>query len=413
MRQLLRQLDSQFYERTALSRNKVAMLEKGGQRRPEDAVTAEEEVKSENDVAFLSPLGGSPCPSWSTSADARADAPVNAARGLGRMPTMMLQAMGALVSTVGRRLRHGPLRPSWSLLFETSICLLRRTSQRAVSLDPLGERALWSTMKAPPAKVFGSVTQRDDALGGVPVRWFEPRALRSDATIVYVHGGSFIYGSFASHGELIAHLAVTSGARVLALDYRLAPEHRYPAALDDVLAAYAALLESGTAPSKVVLAGDSAGGNLVLATLLRLRDEGRPMPAGVIALSPWVDLARKGGTLEANQAIDWGVPSVFARWARTYLPAGPLDDPRVSPMYGDFSATSPLLVLYGECEMLRDQVEELVERVRAAGLPIEAERYPDMVHGWMTLASVTPEAARAFERCARFVAERTNASVAA
>lgn len=331
----------------------------------------------------------------------------------GRLRTMMLQAMGALVSTLGRRLRHGPLRPSWSLLFETSICLLRRTSQRAASLDPLGERALWATMKAPPAKVFSSITQRDDTLGGVRARWFEPRDVRSEATIVYVHGGSFIYGSFESHGELIAHLAVTSGARVLAVDYRLAPEHRYPAALDDVIATYAALLEAGTAPSKVVLAGDSAGGNLVLAALLRLRDEGRPMPAGVIALSPWVDLGRQGGTLETNQAFDWGVPSSFQSWARTYLPTGSLDDPRVSPMYGDFGGTSPLLVLYGECEMLRDQVEELIERVRAAGLPIESERYPDMVHGWMTLASATPEAARAFERCARFVTERTKTSVGA
>lgn len=326
---------------------------------------------------------------------------------------MMLQAMGALASTIGRRLRHGPLRPSWSLIFETSICLLRRTSQRAAALDPLAERALWAAMKAPPAKVFGSVTQRDDDIGGVRARWFEPRELRTDATIIYVHGGSFIYGSFESHGELIAHLAVTSGARVLALDYRLAPEHRYPAALDDVLAAYAALLEAGTAPSKVVLAGDSAGGNLVLATLLRLRSEGRPMPAGVIALSPWVDLARQGGSLESNQTIDWGVPAAFARWARTYLPEGQLDDPRVSPIHGDFSATSPLLVLYGECEMLRDQLEDFIERVRAAGQPIEAERYPDMVHGWMTLASATPQAALAFERCARFVAERTNASAGA
>lgn len=320
---------------------------------------------------------------------------------------MMLQAMGALASTIARRLRHGPLRPSWSLIFETSICLLRRTSQRAASLDPLAERALWATMKAPPAKVFRSITQRSDTLASVPARWFEPHELRSGATIVYVHGGSFIYGSFESHGELIAHLAVTSGARVLAVDYRLAPEHRYPAALDDVVAAYAALLGAGTDPSKVVLAGDSAGGNLVLATLLRLRDEGRPMPAGVIALSPWVDLAREGGTLESNQSIDWGVAAAFARWARTYLPEGPLDDPRVSPIHGDFSATSPMLVLYGECEMLRDQVEDFIERVRAAGQPIEAERYPDMVHGWMTLASATPEAARAFERCARFVAERT------
>jgi epsilon-lactone hydrolase len=155
----------------------------------------------------------------------------------------------------------------------------------------------------------------------------------------------------------------------------------------------------------VVLAGDSAGGNLVLTALLRLRDEGAALPAGVIAISPWVDLAREGGSLVANQDMDWGIAAAFTKWARVYLSEGDLQDPLVSPLFGDFAGAPPILLLSGECEMLRDQLDDFAARTRASGADLRDERYTDMVHGWMTLSSLTPEGPRAFERCGAFVRE--------
>lgn len=318
---------------------------------------------------------------------------------------MFVDLAASLASTARRRLTRGPLRPSWSFLFEVSIGLLRRTSQRAAGLDPLAERALWSTMKAPTSPVFRGVVRKEAQVGGVPASCVEPQTPSSELVVLYVHGGSFIYGSPESHAELVAHLAVASGARIFSLDYRLAPEHPFPAAQDDLLTAFRGLVAAGTLPERVVFAGDSAGGNLVLTALLRLRDEGAVLPAGVIAISPWVDLSREGGSLVANQGVDWGIAEAFTRWARVYRPEGDLQDPLVSPLFGNFAGAPPILLLSGECEMLRDQLDEFAARARAAGADLRDERYTDMVHGWMTLPSLTPEGPRAFEVCGAFVRE--------
>jgi acetyl esterase/lipase len=249
------------------------------------------------------------------------------------------------------------------------------------------------------------IRRTEGSAGGVRAEWFEPSgsAGGGDGVVLFFHGGSFIYGSTVSHGEMIARLALATSAKVLALDYRLAPESPFPAALDDATAAYRWLLGQGIPPSRIVLAGDSAGGNLTVATLLSLRDQGTPLPAGAIPICPWVDLARTGGSLDANAAYDWGFPDDFQLWASTYAGPTPLTSPLVSPARADLSGLPPLHVLWGSREMLRDQVVDFCARARDAGVDVHADEYADMVHNWIVLHALTPEAERAYQAMGRFV----------
>lgn len=310
---------------------------------------------------------------------------------------------GSFGSTLAARARRGPLLPSWSLFFEVSIEFLRRTAHVASGRAPLVQRATWAELKPPPSPSAKEVRRTSVDAGGVRGEWVEPRAGHSDAVVVFLHGGAFIYGSLVSHGEMIERIALASGARVLALDYRLAPEHVFPAAIDDVATAYGWLRAQGVSPAKVVFAGDSAGGNLAVTSLLRLRERGEPMPAGSVPICPWVDLTRAGGSLVAHERYDWGIVEDFPRWAETYAPGVDHRGPLVSPLFADLAGLCPLAVLYGEREMLFDQVTDFVARAKSAGVDVTAEVYPDMVHNWLTLPRFTPQAERAYQHIGAFV----------
>lgn len=309
----------------------------------------------------------------------------------------------ALASTAVARARRGPLLPSWSFSFEAAVAFLRATSRLASGRPPLEQRAVWSELRAPPVRVMRQVRRTVTGAGGVRAEWFEPQGYAGESVVLYLHGGSFMYGSMDSHGELVARLALASGSRVLAVDYRLVPEVTFPAPVDDTVAAYRWLLGQGVPPARIVLAGDSAGGNLAVAALLALRDQGAPLPAGAVPLCPWVDPARTGGSLEDNVAYDWGFPADFVLWATAYAGGTPVADPRISPARADLAGLPPLHVLWGSREMLRDQVVDFVARAEAAGVEVHGEEYPDMVHNWVTLHALTPEAERAFQAMGRFV----------
>lgn len=242
----------------------------------------------------------------------------------------------------------------------------------------------------------------------MPVTWFQPKQLAADAPVlVYLHGGSFIYGSDRSHGDLCARLALASSARVAFVHYRLAPEHLYPAAIEDVGRVYLALLASGIPAQRIVMAGDSAGGNLVLASLMSLRDQGRPLPAAAVPISPWVDVMDRTGSMVDNERYDWASPWMFDVWAETYLPAGTsTKSPLVSPLYGDFAGLCPLLVVVGSAELLFDQVSKLVDRARAAGVVVEQFVGADMIHAWMTLAPMFPHCQLVIDHMGEFVRRR-------
>lgn len=329
-----------------------------------------------------------------------------------RDPTMvLLRYLTAMVGTLFARLRRGPLRPSWSFAFEASVAFLRATSRAASGRPALEQRAVWSATRAPRSPVMKRVRRERVDVGGVPADWFVPRASEGEPdhraserpVVLFMHGGSFIFGSNDSHEEMIARIALAADARVLAIEYRLAPEATFPAAIEDAMTAYRWLRAQGVPERAIVLAGDSAGGNLSLTTLLALRERGEPLPAGAMPICPWVDPLRAGGSMATNERFDWGVEGDFADWRASYAGGADPEQPAISPLRVELTGLPSLLVLWGECELLRDQVRDFVAAANAAGLDVEAHEHPDMVHDWMTLHAHTPEAEAAYQEMGAFV----------
>lgn len=324
------------------------------------------------------------------------------------MPTPWLAFdLGAAAALVtARRLRHGPAHPGWSWRYETLVQLLRGTLRRLATLPARDQRTGWEA-RVLPHPVLRRVASRPVIAGGVPARWVTPVAGAGAPVVLYLHGGSYIYGSARTHGELVARLAIAARARVLLAEYRLAPEHPFPAAVDDALAAYRWLLERGVEPGRVVIAGDSAGGGLAVATLAAARDAGLPMPAGAALISPWVDLAADAGDMRAAEAWDWGETWMFDRWSSAYLgPRGDARDPLASPAHADLRGLPPLLVQVGGAELLRRQVEAFAARARAAGVELTLEVWDGEVHGWHTLAALHRPGRAAIDRVGGFVRAR-------
>lgn len=241
-----------------------------------------------------------------------------------------------------------------------------------------------------------------------PVRaeWVVPRGGTAPgaAVVYYLHGGGYVACSPVTHRPITITLARQLHARVFALDYRLAPEHPFPAALEDALAGYRWLLAQGVAPSRLVLAGDSAGGGLALATLVALRDAGDPLPAAAYLLSPWTDLAGTGESVRRNaEACDTFQPADVPRFAAAYLGPTPPDDPRASPLYADLHGLPPLLTQVGTSEILYSDATRLHDRALAAGVASELHTYDGVPHVWQVLAWVLPEARSALAEAAAWL----------
>jgi monoterpene epsilon-lactone hydrolase len=240
-----------------------------------------------------------------------------------------------------------------------------------------------------------------------PAEWLRPPGARTDAAVLYLHGGGYVIGSPRSHRHLAAAIAGAAGTPSLLVDYRLAPEHPFPAALDDALAAYEWLLARGIAPEQVVVAGDSAGGGLTVATLLALRDRGLPRPGGGVCISPWVDLACSGATYVTRKDADPIVTrESVTMMAQAYAGTGDFKAPLLSPLYADLRGLPPLLVQVGSDEVLLDDALGLGERARAAGVDVAVEEWPAMIHVWHWFLPMLDEAQRAVDGIGRFVRAR-------
>lgn len=239
--------------------------------------------------------------------------------------------------------------------------------------------------------------------------WIEPQHPapgRQPRLIFYLHGGGYYFCSPATHRAITFGLASRAAATVFALDYRLAPEHPFPAALDDSVAAYRALLAAGTDPGSIVIAGDSAGGGLALATLVALRDAGERLPAGAVLFSPWADLSASGDSIVSNHGQDpmFAGPSI-AKAAKLYLGDTPPTHPLASPVYADLRGLPPLFVQVGSTEVLLDDSVRIAGNARAAGVPTHLRVWPRMPHVWQIFAPFLPEARRALSEAADFVAQ--------
>jgi epsilon-lactone hydrolase len=248
-------------------------------------------------------------------------------------------------------------------------------------------------------------------LGGVPAVRVATPASRPARYILFLHGGGYVTGGPALYRHLLWRLAAAAAARVAAIAYRLAPEHPFPAALDDAVAAWRGLIAEGVDPCRAVVIGDSAGGGLTLALALRLRDEGAPLPAALVAMSPWTDLAVTGASLRGNAAAD---PMMNAadvpKLAAVYLAGADPRNPYASPLYGDPAGLPPTLIQVGSDEILRDDSVRMAERMRAAGCAVELEIWPRMPHVFQAFAMFMPEARRAIARVGGFVQQQTAAS---
>jgi len=284
--------------------------------------------------------------------------------------------------------------------------LFMKRSEAGLSIDEIRRRfAHMERLTPPPPR--GTKTTSVDA-GGVLGLLVETPSSRADRCQLYLHGGAYTFGSPQLYRHFTWRMANAARARVLIIDYRLAPEHPFPAALEDAVTAWRWLLANGATPAGMTMAGDSAGGGLALAAMLKLRDEGLPLPAAAALMSPWTDLALTAPSFRANAASD---PMLVAddvpRFAAAYLGGTDARHPYASPLYADPRGLPPTLIQAGGDEILRDDATRMAEAMKAAGCDVELQVWPFMPHTWHLLAPVLPEAREAIGDIARFFARRT------
>ncbi len=241
-------------------------------------------------------------------------------------------------------------------------------------------------------------------IDGIPAARLCPANADPQKVILHLHGGGYALGSIASSQMLCAALAQATGIKVILPEYRLAPEHPFPAALEDAQKVYRWLLAEGYKPENVVISGDSAGGGLGVATVLALRDAKAPLPAAVVALSPWVDLTFSGQShISKAQAEILLSAEYLTEWRVFYAGAESLSNPLISPVYADFHGFPPLLIQVGSEEVLLDDARMLAEKARADGVKVELRVWDGMWHVWHALADLIPESRAAFEEIGRFI----------
>ncbi|MDI1449828.1 alpha/beta hydrolase [Polyangium sp. 6x1] len=239
----------------------------------------------------------------------------------------------------------------------------------------------------------------------VPAFWITPPGVDTSRVILYLHGGAYILGSPETHLEMVFRLAKCAGARALSVDYRLAPEHAWPACREDAVAAYRWLLGQGVAPSHIAIAGDSAGGGLTLSTLLALRDAELPMPSCAALFSPWVDFTSSGDSAKTNGSGDPMVdPRGMAMMVGAILQGK--DPEKSSPLFAEVGGLPPLFVQVGTAEVLLDDSRRLVDKVKAAGGEAVLDAWEHMIHGFQAFPTYLPEATSATERAGEFVRAR-------
>ena len=227
-----------------------------------------------------------------------------------------------------------------------------------------------------------------------------------DRLLIYFHGGGFFFGSSRSHRVVAANLALHSGTQVLTPDYRLAPEHPAPTAHHDAFDVYLWALEQGYAPSRIAMVGDSAGGNLVLAALVRARDEGRPLPAAVVLMSPALDLAGDGDSHHSETDAPLLTPELIEVMLQIYVGDGDRRSPQFTPFDADLSGLPPMLVHVGSWERLRDDAVTVTERVNAAGGSATLKVFDGMCHSWQMFAPMLDEGMESIDEAATFVRAR-------
>jgi monoterpene epsilon-lactone hydrolase len=241
--------------------------------------------------------------------------------------------------------------------------------------------------------------------GGVRGEWITAPGSAIDHIVLYLHGGGYVAGSIKTHKELASRISRASGARVLVIDYRLAPEAPFPAALEDAVATYRWLISSARIePKNIVVAGDSAGGGLTIATLVRLRNAGVTLPAAAVCLSPWTDLANTGDSFKKNAKIDPFVTPEGCKFDESqYLGGENPRNPLVSPVYADLHGLPPMLIQVGTSEILLDDSVRLADHAKRAGVDVKLDIWKEMIHVFQAFAVFLPEGRQAINEIGKFV----------
>jgi epsilon-lactone hydrolase len=248
------------------------------------------------------------------------------------------------------------------------------------------------------------VTVTDVNADGMHSKWIAPSGSNLGKAILHLHGGGYVTGGADSHLMMCIPMAQTLKTKILLPEYRLAPEHPFPAAVDDAVKVYRWLLGQGYSPKDIIISGDSAGGGLALATVLSLRDAGNPLPAAIVCMSPWTDLTFTGSSHITKAKVDCVLLSdVLREWAACYVGTENPDNPLISPIYADFHGFPPLLIQVGSDEVLLDDARMLAEKAKSSGVDVTLKIWDEMWHVWPALGDLIPESKKSFEEIRNFI----------
>lgn len=308
----------------------------------------------------------------------------------------------------------GPTRPTWSEEFETIATVMRHGADYSVLL-PLAVQRKVIDPERPDTDVVRATRISPVDVDGIPGQWFVPEGAQTDRAVIYFHGGGYSVGSVRSHRDLVSRVAHGVGCPVLAVDYRLAPEHPFPAQIDDALVTLRWVEKQGIPRRRIALSGESAGGGLTLSTLLELRDRGEPMPAAAVLISPWVDLEARSRSFRENRRYDFVTRRAMLAYTKRFVRKHELRHPKAAPIHAELHGLPPVLVQVGEVETLRDEGIELARKIERSGGQVELEVWTDMIHAFHVFAPLLPEARQAIDRLCRFLKVRleSNADVRA
>ena len=313
-----------------------------------------------------------------------------------------LVLLGETIRVTWQRVRRGPLLADWSWMFEVMTCFLRRQERIAAAMPALAEQRLYTDALVFPSPALRKVHRdsiKDETVRGC---WFTPLSELQERTVLYLHGGGYAFYS-RLHENLIALVALAARASTFALDYRLTPEHSFPAQLEDALVAYRWLLQRGQDPGRLIVMGDSAGGNLVLALLQALRDAHELLPALGVCISPWTDVESAYESMSKNEAYDWVNRAEVAQFRSWFVGENSSTNPLVSPIHADLSGLPPLSIQAGEAEILIDMIRAFTSIAHEQGVQVELEVWEHMNHDFQAYGTAMPQSAQALSRLGQVI----------
>ena len=309
----------------------------------------------------------------------------------------------ALANISLRRLLHGPFCNEWNFAAELSTEIARRQLVIAFEMPDVNEARKYLDALVIHIGAFSKVSTKDVTLADCRGRWFIPNDIDSAITILYLHGGGYSFNPKSTYSNLGAMIALSAKSRLFALDYRLSPEHKFPAQLTDANNAYRWLLSQGVNPEQLVVMGDSAGGNLTLALMLSLRGSGLPLPALAVCLSPATDF---GSDPPADSEFEWISSRMAVQWADWFCASEERRNPLVSPVNADLRGLPPIYIQAGGAEILLPSMEMFVDRAKKQGADVEIEIWPSMNHDFQLFGCDVPQSAEAIKRIGEVIASR-------